>query len=689
MSDPAGTALARELFFNQGRAADEWLAPHISRSWARSRSAGVWDSELAPLGNHHLRERREAARQLLVSAQPELDALAEHATGHGCVVIVTDASGVILDEIGSPDFLPKAQRVALLPGVEWSERQCGTNAIGTVLVERQPLAVLGGEHFLAGHGGLGCAASPIFTGRGDIAGVLDISGDTARIDGHTLGLVRMASQQIEHRMMLALAEGDLLRFHDNSAVLGSAREGLVAVRDGRIVAINRQALSLLGQRWDSALDRAAGELFGERWDATGAEPAALVLPGGRTVVASLRRERRPGAELRAEGRATTTVAGTGSGAGSASAAPARQDGEDPAVARALEQAARVLDAGVAVLVTGETGAGKEVFARRLHAASRRRGGPLVVVNCAALPESLIEAELFGYEDGAFTGARRRGALGRIREAHGGTLLLDEIGDMPLLLQTRLLRVLEDRVVTPLGGGRATAVEFQLVCLTHRDLPAMVSDGGFRADLLFRVNGHQVHLPALRARSDQRALMHRLFAELGGAARGLRLSDEAVEALQRHRWPGNVRELVAVLRTSIALAGDEEVEIGVERLPASLRPEVAEVAEVASAMRAMPAMPTPPERGPMPLAHAAQHAIETALAAARGNVARAARVLGVHRSTVYRYLRRGGGPDEQADEQANEHAHEHAHEQADQKPAEPGARQLAATSASPPERKRRD
>ncbi len=641
MTDPTGTALARELFFNQGRAVDEWLAPHISRSWARSLTAGVWN-ELEPLGDARLRQRREAARQLLVSAQPELDALAEHATGHGCVVLVTDGDGVILDEIGSPDFLPKAQRVALLPGVEWSERQCGTNAIGTALVEKQPLAVLGGEHFLAGHGSLGCAAAPIFTGRGDVAGVLDISGDAARIDGHTLGLVRMASQQIEHRMMLAQARGDLLRFHDNAAVLGSAREGLVAVRDGKITAINRQALAMLGKRWSAVLDREVSELFGGQWDAGGGERAELRLPGGRRVVASVQR---------AGGAAGRPRAG-----GAASAPEERHERalredrearEDPALAVALRQATRVLDAGVAVLITGETGAGKEVFARRLHAASRGRGGPLVVVNCAALPESLIEAELFGYEDGAFTGARRRGTLGRIREAHGGTLMLDEIGDMPLLLQTRLLRVLEERAVTPLGGGRPIPVDVQLVCVTHRDLPAMVAAGSFRADLLYRVAGHEVRLPALRERADQARLMRALFEELGGHARGLTLAPDALAAMQRHAWPGNVRELVAVLRTLIALAEDGAA-IGAAQLPRTLRSTAETAATAATAAGAAsaasePPSPTSERAGPMPLAHAAQHAIETALAAARGNVARAARVLGVHRSTVYRYLRREAAP----------------------------------------------
>jgi len=623
MSDSSGaaqrTSQARELFFNQGVEPDAWVAPYISRSWARSRGCGVAGEGIAPVGESLLRERREASRLLLASAQPELDALAEHAVGNGCVVIVTDRSGLILDEIGSPDFLPTAQRVALLPGVEWSEQRCGTNAIGTVLVEGHPLAVLGGEHFLAGHGSIGCAAAPIYTGRGEIAGVLDVSGDAVRVDGHTLGLVRMASQQIEHRMMLAHGGeggegggggdgGEWVRFHPNAALLGSSREGLLRVVDGHVVAANRVALGCLAQHWRSVLDRPVDELLGAGWRQARSRAASVQLPGGQQVVLC-----RQGAATRPRVQHKVSVA---------MEARPREGDQDAGLDVALQTATKVLDAGVAVLITGETGVGKEVFARRLHAASRRRNGPLVIVNCAALPEGLIEAELFGYEDGAFTGARRQGAAGRIREAEGGILMLDEIGDMPLHLQTRLLRVLEDRLVTPLGIGRPVRVDFQLVCATHRDLQAMADAGAFRADLMFRVKGYEVRLPSLRERQDRSALVRRLFAELGGAARQLRLHEDAVAELAGRPWPGNIRELVAALRTLIALAVPGET-VG----PGSL----------AQACPA-PAGPRDAEDTSRPLADQAQQAIRHALREAGGNVSVAARRLGLHRSTLYRHLK---------------------------------------------------
>ena len=241
------------------------------------------------------------------------------------------------------------------------------------------------------------------------------------------------------------------------------------------------------------------------------------------------------------------------------------------------------------------------------------------MNCAALPETLIEAELFGYDDGAFTGARRRGAPGRLREADGGVLFLDEIGDMPLAMQTRLLRVLETREVTPLGGGKPAAVDFDLVCATHCDLPRLASEGGFRSDLLYRIAGYGVALPALRDRPDRRTLIRKLFDTLASARR-LVLSAEALDQLDRHPWPGNVRELIHTLKTAVALAPDGGT---VERVQLVAHPA--------------PVVQAPPSVPPVALDDLTALAIDRALQACGGRVAETARQLGIHRSTVYRHL----------------------------------------------------
>ncbi|MET3461560.1 sigma-54-dependent Fis family transcriptional regulator [Variovorax atrisoli] len=609
-------AQARELFFEQGADPVPWIAPHISRSWQRSRPVDHQAVDPEPMALSLLSERREQAMRLLNCAQPELDGLAEHAIGNGCVVILSDASGLILEEIGSPDFLPKAQRIALQPGVEWSEHNRGTNAIGTALAEREALMVLGGEHYLAQNGGLGCAAAPIFTGRGELAGALDISGDTVRVNTHALGLVRMAAQQVEHRMMLAEAGGHVLRFHARPALIGTAREGLMVIDGGRIVAANRVALELFGRSWKDLLDLDADDFLGPHWPRMEHRRGLLTLPGGRQIATVMERSGTPGSPRATQRRSVPSQAVT----------------EADDVQPLLHKAVRVLNEGVSVLVNGETGSGKEVFSRRLHAASRRSAGPFVAVDCASLPETLIESELFGYEQGAFTGARRKGMAGRIREADGGVLFLDEIAEIPLALQTRLLRVLEERVVTPLGGGQGVPVDFDLVCATHGHLPSLVEAGRFRADLMYRVAGFTVTLPALRQRDDRHALISRLFLEAGGAAKHLQLEADALEALAAYRWPGNVRELRSTLRSIVALADAGDC-VTAAMLPPHLQDHGMQPADPSP-------MPTAPHAAP--LQAMTRQALDEALKASDHDVAKAARRLGIHRSTIYRHLARQRG-----------------------------------------------
>ncbi len=686
---------ARRQFFDDGQAPSSELAPHIGRSWKRCQPMPASQELAEPIGRAELAQRRESAAWLLRCAQPELDGLADHVLGQGCVVILSDASGMILDEIGSPEFLPKAHRVSLEPGVDWSETLRGTNAIGTALYEREALMVLGGEHFLTQNGGLGCAAAPIFTPQGGLAGVLDISGESVHIDAHALGLVRMAASQVEHRLMSSgRGEGQLVRFHGRPSLLGTAREGLLSVVEGEIVGVNRVALELLHGRWNDVLGTPIERIFGARWKRLQDEPGLFAAPTGRqwAVVVEARgnvpRHRpnglQPGALATLTGEEGSTAPGTAAaaqgtahpssrfgagaeaaaaliGAGSvvsvAQAAPPRHAPAAPAELRSampatatvagsatgplallLTRSVRALDQGLPVLVTGETGCGKDYFAKRLHAASRRASGPLVTVNCAALPEALIEAELFGYEEGVFTGARRRGMPGRLREANGGVLFLDEIADMPLLLQSRLLHVLEERVVRPLGSSHDMALDFDLICATHRDLRRSVRDGSFREDLLYRLMGVEAALPALRDRADREALIARLFDEQGGAQKSLRLGHAAREALGRQAWPGNIRQLISVLRLIVALA-EPGAEISEADLPANLRAQAGQ--GLAANEEASPGEGRAHNRHGVPLGASldaiTRDAIQQALAAHGGRVAAAASSLGVHRSTVYRYL----------------------------------------------------
>jgi transcriptional regulator of acetoin/glycerol metabolism len=297
------------------------------------------------------------------------------------------------------------------------------------------------------------------------------------------------------------------------------------------------------------------------------------------------------------------------------------------VSEHLARARRVLDRDVPILVHGETGSGKEVFARALHRASARAEGPFVAVNCAALPESLIESELFGYKSGAFTGAGREGRRGKIVQASGGTLFLDEIGDMPIGLQAKLLRVLEDREVYALGAEAPVRVDIQVMSATHCDLWQMVEEGRFRKDLYFRLLGLSVSLPPLRERRDRPALVRRMLAEEAGGEMP-EVDQDALDALVAYHWPGNLRQLRRALRVVCALAGDGRI-----RRP-HLPPEVlaAQPASVESDAR------TETQRLNT-IESAERDALIEALSRARWNVSRLALELGVSRNALYRKMKR--------------------------------------------------
>jgi transcriptional regulator with PAS, ATPase and Fis domain len=305
---------------------------------------------------------------------------------------------------------------------------------------------------------------------------------------------------------------------------------------------------------------------------------------------------------------------------------------DARLQQAIDRTRRVLGRDIPILIQGESGAGKEMFAKAIHNSGPRNTASFVALNCAAIPENLIESELFGYQGGAFTGARKEGSVGKIQQAHGGTLFLDEIGDMPLSLQARLLRVLQERCVTPLGGSRTIPVDISLVCATHRRLKDEVASRRFREDLYYRINGLAVTLPALRERTDLQQLVETIiYAEAAG--RPIKVSANAAKAFSRYTWPGNIRQLYNVIRVAIALLDDDAETITEAQLPEELLCELpaAEIEHVAT--------PQPVSNDTGSLEEIERLAVRRALDAEGGNISAAARLLGVSRNTLYRKLGR--------------------------------------------------
>ena len=643
---------ARQLFFAQGTPPEGLLDPLIIRSWERCRRFGLGENStspgLQPMDRVALKTEQERNRYLLQQSRPIMEHVFEQIRDSGSMVILADANGLLLETVGDADFVGRADRVALSAGASWDENLRGTNAIGTALSEEMPVAVLGSEHFLEYNGFLTCCASPIFGPDGRLIGVLDISGDYRSHQRHTLGLARLSSAIVEKRLFEAAHGRDILVcFHSRADYLGSPKEGMAAVSpDGQVLAINRNGTELLGIRPVDAVRRDFSMVFESNLstlvDRLRHHPQASgeIHVNGKAIHVQLRGQLPP---LAVAGRVFDEVPAT---------RPARRpeagstprltldtlNTGDTRLQAVIDRTRRLLGRDIPILIQGESGAGKEMLAKAFHNSGPRRDAPFVALNCASIPESLIESELFGYQGGAFTGARKEGAPGKIQQAHGGTLFLDEIGDMPLNLQARLLRVLQERCVTPLGSTRSIQVDISLVCATHRKLREEVARGHFREDLYYRLNGMSVTLPALRERTDIRALVAKLAAaETASRGTSVQFSAGALLAIEGYGWPGNIRQLFNVIRVAIALLDDDETLITETHLPE----------ELFEAPLAAPAVATPafdpwaaaPLEGQNSLDAISRQAAQRAVEAAGGNISSAARQLGISRNTLYRKLGR--------------------------------------------------
>ena len=646
---------ARRHLLEHGHCPTGLVDERLARSWGRSMAAG-----LAPAGRAaadlpspgELREAMACNHSLLTHSRPIMEYLFDQVRHSHSVVVLADRAGMLMHTLGSPGFIDKAERVALTCGASWHESHRGTNAIGTALAEGNAVEVHGGEHFLERNSFLTCAASPILSATGELLGILDISGDHRNGHAHTLGLVSTAARMIENRLLVATCKRNVrLHLHREPEGIGSVAEGILAVSaDGWIVGANRVALAQLGLHTGdlgaTLLERVADVRLDDLLShhrRRPQQPQALRLRGGALLYAQVQLD---AAAWPAVHKPTANT----SSAAAPDDALARLDTGDARWRAAADKARRVVGKPIAVLVQGESGVGKEVFARALHASGPRRDAPFVAINCAAIPEHLIESELFGHVAGAFTGARKEGSLGRLRESHGGTLILDEIGDMPLPLQTRLLRVLQDRSVTPVGAGHAVPVDFCLISATHCQLLQAAEQGRFRHDLYYRLNGLTVQLPALRERTDFAALTAQLLADLAteqGLPHPVQVAPDLLQRLAAHPWPGNLRQYASVLRTACAMLAEGEDQLGWEHLGDDI------VQALQAAPRPQPAglphgmSPAPNQRlqGPahghapalLSLQELSSAAIDQALQSARGNVSQAARQLGISRQTLYRKL----------------------------------------------------
>lgn len=533
------------------------VANHVADVDAESRIATSWRRCLI---SHKLDPARQGPPQTLTESEirhvaepmeetirlitPELDDLARVLRDAGYCVNLADANATMLfsrlpGEADARMFMDWK----IYTGSNFAETFEGTNGLGTALAEQKPILVHRDEHFRAQWHMFSCAVAPLFDQAGRLAGAVNITSCREDLERAAHQLALAVTMEATRRM-----EGAIFRDHFRNAwiatVPGDGGSGLLAYDDDRrIVGACRSARALLGLT-DGLI---ASGIDLSRYikldhSRSGDEIVEVRRADGRPL-----RQGHVAPPLRARSSTLRRDAPV-----DRFDALHRLAGNDPGLVKSVKRLRSIGDHNLPVLLHGETGVGKDVFARAIHAASNRARNNYVALNCAAMPESLIDAELFGYEAGAFTGARRDGSKGLIVQADGGTLFLDEIGDMPIALQTRLLRVLENREVWPLGALKPVPVDIRLISATHRDLGRMAEEGAFRADLYFRLRGMEVRLPALRERADRDDIIRQVARE---EAPNRRLSGEAWALLSAYPYPGNMRQLRHVLRLAGCTAED--------------------------------------------------------------------------------------------------------------------------------------
>jgi transcriptional regulator of acetoin/glycerol metabolism len=553
---------------------------------------------------HHLKEHRQRVESFLSIASDEISRLHTKVRDADYCVMLTDIQGCTIDYRVDDLIRRDYRRAGVDLGTCWSEGQEGTCGVSEVLLHQVPVTVHKRDHFRAAFIDLTCSAAPVFAPDGQLIAVLDVSAVKSPDDRRSQQLIRhmviQSARDIENAYFMHNTQDCWrLRAHPMQGYVDSQPELLFAWNnDGVLTAINPAGRRYLIKRLGH-IPQHFREAFNADSLRTNTDYSHHFLPDHQLYV------RLDSPLKRAYVQAARPVAEV-----------------DAQLGNALQKAVLVKNRDLPVLIHGETGSGKEHFAQTLHRASARSEQPFIAVNCAAIPDSLIESELFGYAPGAFTGASSKGKQGLIKQANGGTLFLDEIGDMPLSLQTRLLRVLSEGEVAPLGATRAEKIDVQVICASHKDIETLVKEGLFREDLYFRLSGARFDLPPLRDRSDKLKLINGFLENESQRVQvSLQVSEDALERLLTYSWPGNIRQLHHTLRYASAVSHDGILRI--EDLPNALQnAEASKLFELPSG---------PPER----------QVLIDALVRNRWKPVLAAREMGISRATLYRKVKQHG------------------------------------------------
>lgn len=538
---------------------------HVIKSHSRCKNYDVEYSQIYSskiLDEKELFHVMEINRELVLAAAPIMNKIYDFVKGSNFFSILTDKDGCILNVIGDEDILSEAFSFKMIPGAYMNEKNIGTNAMGTALAEKKPLQVSGKEHYISAYHRWTCSASPILDTEGNIIGSIDLTGYSELVHIHTLGMVVAAADAIEKKLQSNSYKTKLLnekRYYE--AVQDSLLSGIIVTSpDGKILSANSTASELFGYDQDSLRQMKAYELLKE-WNRI----LKLIYEKKDTFIEDVdvyarkniqqlnlhaylvKNEENENSnillmfhDVKKQRKQSQNIMGR-----HAVYTFDKIVGKDDDFLAVVNFAKKIADSRSNILILGDSGTGKELFAHSIHNYSPRSKEPFIVLNCGAIPRNLIESELFGYEEGAFTGAKTKGNPGKFEIADGGTIFLDEIGEMPIDLQTRLLRVIEEGTVCRIGSTQEKVVNVRVIAATNKDLKEEVQSGAFRKDLYYRLNVLPIRLPCLcERRGDIKLLVEYFMDKISKKLnkKSVYISAQEMEKLTSYDWPGNIREL---------------------------------------------------------------------------------------------------------------------------------------------------
>ena len=562
--------------------------PIIMASWQRCKSRKQNSDEAisSRLPAEEVEKRKEENRRLIKVAKPFLEELYGFVKGSGFVVVLLDKDACILEVLGDQDILERFKHFRV--GEMWDEETKGTNAMGVVKIAKTPVQVYATEHYVLANHCITCSGAPIHTPDGEMIGIVDVSGDFNKVHMHTLGMVVAAVKAIENELRLKAANAEIIKSYNNvNAIIETISEGIISFdENGRITNMNPVALRVLNINASTYKGKSLKSILNN------VDIIDYILKSGRSIYDHEFLLEKNHKQVRFFFSAQPIIDHTNEICGGvaiireiknvhrlinkmvgARALFTFEDiiGESECLQNCIGVARDLADSLSSVILQGESGTGKEMFAQAIHNASSFSHGPFIAINCGAIPRDLIESELFGYEDGAFTGARRGGRAGKFELANEGTILLDEIGDMPLDTQVSLLRVLQEKQVVRIGGYKPIPINVRVIAATNKDLKDEVRKGNFREDLFYRLNVININVSPLREREGDVLRLANYYLNKFSNMLGFKVSDldpQTALCLENYHWPGNVRELANAMERAVNLAKGKRIRP--EHLPENLQ-----------------------------------------------------------------------------------------------------------------------